>query len=121
MARRFIFTVPGRPRPKARPRFAKGRVFTPAETLEYEARVREHAAFMFDKPLESDDLKAYIDVFVKGRNHADLDNFVKSILDGMNRTAYLDDKQIKHIDANLLFVASKDDERAEIIIEEVID
>lgn len=115
--KRYSFEIPGRARPKGRPRFgAGGRVFTPPETLEYEARVREAADKVFDKPLESDDLYVTVTVFIKGRNHADIDNYCKSILDGMNRVAYLDDKQIKHLDAHLLFVADKSEERVEVRI-----
>lgn len=113
------FVVPGRARPKGRPRFGRGgRVFTPPETLEYEARVREAVEAVFDKPLEGDDLAVLITVYVKGKNHADLDNYVKSILDGCNRVAYIDDKQIKHIEAHLIFVSDKADERVEIHITE---
>ncbi|UJF36583.1 RusA family crossover junction endodeoxyribonuclease [Paenibacillus hexagrammi] len=111
--------MPGRARPKGRPRFGRGgRVFTPPETLEYEARVREAAESVFAKPLEGDTLQAIIYVYVKGKNHADLDNYVKSILDGMNRVAYLDDKQIKDIHAYLRFVTDKADERVEVTMNE---
>lgn len=34
------FVVPGKPVPKGRPRFGKGRTYTPAETRDYEALVR---------------------------------------------------------------------------------
>ena len=40
------FIVEGRPKPKGRPRMTRrGRVYTPKETLEYEAKIAEAEAY----------------------------------------------------------------------------
>lgn len=83
----------------------RGRVFTPAQTLEFEALVREawkhemiegdctvNIVFMKDKfeiTVESTD--KYEPTKLRG----DIDNYVKAVLDGLNGTAFVDDKFIR--------------------------
>lgn len=112
----YSFTVPGRPRPKGRPRFGRGgRAFTPKETVEYERKIREAAVACGVSPIDSDDLTFTVHVYVKNRVHGDVDNYVKAASDALNKVAYQDDKQIKHIHGHLFYDA---DERMEIQIKE---
>ena len=102
------FEIP--PRPKGRPRFAKGNVYTPKLTSDYEYTIaQEYLLKGFKKHLGA------ISVFitfnyriaqsrVKKLRHgdictekADIDNLVKAILDGLNGVAFLDDKQVYKI------------------------
>ena len=115
------FTVPGEPKPKQRPRVSvvSGRIthaYTPAETVAYEAKVRNAymdaypAALPFPKltPLEVEAV-FYLPIPAswsrKAREKAeagrktptkrpDLDNLLKAILDAVNGIAWADDCQI---------------------------
>lgn len=97
-----------KPRPKQRPRLGrKGRVFTPAETLEFERTIKEH----YNGPLFETGVNITItlnkDSFtVTVSEHAklepsplrgDIDNYAKSIMDGLNGVAYTDDRLVRKL------------------------
>lgn len=115
------FDVIGKPYGKQRPRRARNIVYTPRENVEYEARVSE--AFRkapgapqspFDGPVAilmnlvfepprsaSKTLKRdMIEGSVYPTKKPDIDNCVKSIMDGLNGVAYLDDRQVVAIVVN---------------------
>lgn len=130
----FKFVVPGRPRPKGRPRFTcVGRPYTPKETVEYERAVRkayqECGGGMFDGPVSAT-VRCYFDIpqsYTKkrtaackcnierptGKNHGDCDNLAKGVLDSLNGIAYKDDSQIVSLEVQKLWGSP---ERAEVII-----
>lgn len=103
-----------KPKVKQRPRLGKGgRVFTPKATQEYEALIAE----MYNGPLFTGPLEMNltfgrdwieVDIFEFGgfandsKLRGDLDNYIKSITDGLNEVAYGDDRQIKRIHAEIL-------------------
>lgn len=104
--------IPVRPRPKGRPRYAKGRMYTPATTAEYEKAVRDaweaSDGPLIEGPLEVDlsFTEDGVEVVVrqlpleeKTRLRGDLDNYVKSTLDGLNKTAFPDDRTVFRITA----------------------
>lgn len=87
---RLEFIVPGRPRPKQRPRFGQGHVYTPKETRLYEEEVWWMA---YDAGARQDcfrgkKLKIHIRA-VMGREEKDLlyggdsDNVQKCVMDGL--------------------------------------
>lgn len=108
------FTVPGKPKGKGRPRFSRGRTYTPASTVAYEkaigfaARVGMGDLSFFTGPLEvhlTVNLEPVQSASKKARaamlsgeiapaKKPDLDNIIKAILDGMNGVAYVDDAQV---------------------------
>jgi len=96
------FTVPGDPVPKGRPRIGKnGNVYTPARTAEYEDEVGN--AWVGEGP-RPPQFAGGVRVFVrvKERVHAaDLDNYVKVVLDALNGLAWADDKQVEVIHATI--------------------
>ena len=120
MTMQIIFSVYGDPVPKKRPRFTKtGRTYTPKETMTYEAEVAAIAkrAMGTTEPLETP-VAVYVYVnmpvpmsYSKKRSEAclngserptkkpDLDNAIKSVLDGMNGIVYKDDSQIVSLHA----------------------
>jgi crossover junction endodeoxyribonuclease RusA len=94
------------PKVKQRPRMTRrGRVFTPAQTLEFEALVREawtgeliegnitvNIVFYKDKfEVTVESTEAYEPTKLRG----DIDNYVKAVLDGLNGIAFIDDKFIR--------------------------
>ncbi len=117
----ITFTIPGRPVPKARPRVAlrgKGAyVYTDPATKAYEEHVglsyREQYAMRFKGPVE-----LWITVYFRHGRTPDLSNCIKSIEDGLNGIAYDDDRQVRRIFADMKFVKSRDEERAEVEIRE---
>lgn len=94
-----------KPKVKQRPRLGRrGRVFTPAQTLEFERQVREaYEGFCADKPV-SITISLYKEKFTvtvtecgtlePSPLRGDIDNYVKSILDGLNGVAYEDDRLV---------------------------
>jgi len=107
-----MFTVPGKPFAKQRPRFSRksGRAFTPKETVSFEQTVAAIAAQHFPQPIAGPVRVDILAVFEmpaswsqKKRDahddhphtqRPDLDNIAKAITDGLNRIAFADDSQI---------------------------
>ena len=108
-----IFNIEGNPVGKARPRFAKGRTYTPKKTVAYEKKIADKAREAMGS---SDPLETPVAVYIYA-NHAipasyskkrreaclnglerpnkpDLDNTAKAFLDAMNGIVYKDDVQV---------------------------
>jgi crossover junction endodeoxyribonuclease RusA len=97
-----------KPKVKQRPRLGRrGRVFTPIQTLEFERAVREAwEGPCADKPVDitislyKHKLRVTVteskDPTSSGLR-GDIDNYAKSILDGLNGVAYVDDKLVKRL------------------------
>ncbi|MDO7787891.1 RusA family crossover junction endodeoxyribonuclease [Desulforamulus aquiferis] len=108
------FTVPGRPVPKQRPRMGKGGiVYTPKNCREYEGKVAKTAHTIFRRPYAGP-VALEVNLFLASRP-GDLDNYVKSISDGLNGIAYLDDRQVVELKAKLT-VQRGLPERAEVTV-----
>lgn len=111
------FTVPGTPKGKGRPRFARigngVRTYTPAETANYEARIAYECASQargqipLDGPLSveigavfeppkslSKRKRAELATGAPHTKKPDCDNIAKAVLDALNGVAYGDDKQV---------------------------
>ena len=105
MSRTYKQTFKFKPKVKQRPRLGRrGRVFTPAQTLEFERAVKEsYEGFCADKPV-SLTITLYKDKFTvtvteydtlePSPLRGDIDNYAKSILDGLNGVAYTDDRLV---------------------------
>ena len=114
----ITFMVEGTPVPKGRPRFARRGKFvstySPKTTVDYETKVAEAARLAMggSEPLETP-VGAYIYItlpipasYSKKRIQAclsgeerptkksDIDNFCKTVFDGMNGIVFLDDSQV---------------------------
>jgi len=123
----IMFTIYGEPVPKGRPRFStKGKfpvAYTPEKTKAYEFEVgmMAVAAMGGSKPLEGA-LEAFIyvtfavpDSYSKKRTEAclndsekhtkrpDLDNVIKSVIDGMDKIVFLNDSQITSIHSTKVY------------------
>ncbi len=112
---RYKIVIPGRPVPKGRPRFSKGHAYTPEKTRMYEELVGWKAKQVIKSPLRKN-IAVYITIYASSKIQGDLDNYAKSILDGMNGVAYIDDKQISYLTIQRL---KGEQEMVEIEIEEL--
>jgi Holliday junction resolvase RusA-like endonuclease len=105
-------TIPIKPRPKGRPRFARGRAYTPPETVAFEHAVGvawlESGGPCFDGPVEVEltFTKDSIEVCVRALDadrksplRGDVDNYAKSVLDGLNVVAFGDDRRVLRLTA----------------------
>lgn len=122
------FTVPGRPVPKARPRFgAGGRVFTPAATIAAERAVAiaawaswpKEAAFCA-RPVEVEAIFRYavptswpkhrrlaaLSGAIAMTSGGDTDNLLKTILDGLNGGPIIDDSAVVAVSARKTWAVS---------------
>lgn len=110
--RPFTLTIPGRPRPKGRPRLGRGgRVFTPKQTLEAEQAirdeyVRQNAPF-YDQPLQIDIVYSTVETEITltplgdhtTKLTADVDNLIKTTLDGLQGAAFENDRIVMVVTA----------------------
>ncbi len=117
------FIVPGRPQAKERPRVARGHAYTPASTSLYEARVTScaKAAMGTRDPLADDGLTVLVTFRQRDRVRADIDNLIKSVMDGMSVTKRMggkvhrlgpvmrDDSQVTEVRARLFRGADRDE------------
>ena len=118
---KVVFTIPGPAQAKQRPRMnvRTGRIYTPGATHKYEKLVEESYG---DNPCFEDQFISIKILFKfevpksyskKKRDEAlagnlrptkgDIDNYIKSVLDGLNKVAFLDDKYICNITAEKVF------------------
>lgn len=99
--------VPGRPKPKQRPRMTRrGRVYTPEETLQYEDLVRTaykaQDGELYDGPVrisvrltnEATHISVQPTYLAKSPLRGDIDNYLKSIMDGLQGAAFNNDRQV---------------------------
>lgn len=135
MNKKIKFTVPGVPVPKARPRVMKFGTFTPAKTKNYEEFIRECWMQQSGKVLPSDTplivrVKAYMPIptSISKKRHdllvnsphlkrGDLDNLIKSVLDGCQQFAFGDDSCVYRLEAEKLY---SDEPRMEVEFEAVM-
>ncbi|KAF1086163.1 Endodeoxyribonuclease RusA [Sporotomaculum syntrophicum] len=111
------FVIPGRPVPKQRPRAGKnGRIYTPKKSRDYEKTVGWAGKQVFKYPYNgpvSLQVKVYL---TDSRSQGDLDNYIKSIQDGLNNIAWRDDRQVVRLKAGL-YVRPGAKERVEVMIQ----
>lgn len=103
---KYVLMVPGKPHPKARPRFKvygkKVIAYTDAKTKDAERRVAAAWRHATGGIPETDTTKTYrvgIDFYLATRRRVDLDNLTKTVLDALNGKAWADDTQIYAITA----------------------
>ena len=124
------FIIPGPCVAKPRPRFSSktGRVYTPNKGHKYEKLVKESYGdnpcfedqfisikilFKFEVPKSYSKKKRAEALAGNLRpTKADIDNYIKSVLDGLNKVAFLDDRYIFSIEASKIFA-----EESETIVE----
>ena len=129
-------TIQGKVQAKQRPRFNGKFTYTPAQTKNYENWVKLSFINQYPnfKPLENElevSIKAYFEIpksvskkkreqmlngNIRPTIKPDLDNIAKSVLDALNKLAYLDDKQIVFLEVEKFYDVSP---RVELMVEEI--
>lgn len=114
------FVVEGPPQPKERPRRGfNGRWYTPKATAAYEHKVGACALAAGLRPDAAEshagEYRVVVRLWFKDRRRRDVDNVVKSILDGLNGIAFVDDSQIAEMTVQRNM--DRDCPRAEITVE----
>ena len=109
---RYSLEINTRPIPKARPRLSKFAVYTPKKTADYEKLI----AYEWKRRYKNLILKGAVKldlvfVFKKAKTckkdyhtqRPDIDNLEKAILDGLNKTAFVDDCQVVEMKSKKVF------------------
>ena len=140
---KIAFIIPGEPEAKMRPVFARRGKFvatyTPDKTVRYEnlvkmmfinAREEAGAAGLLEGPLAiridayfaipSSESKKRKSMMLSGEikcvKKKDVDNIAKIVMDGLNKVAYKDDKQVIKL---IVTKQYSDEPRVEVFVEEV--
>lgn len=124
-----VITIPAKAIPKARPRKGKYGFYTPDTTQNFENLIKMIASQHFEQPL---DVPITLDITFKlprpkrliwktkpmpelpCANQPDIDNLEKSVLDGLNGIAFMDDRQVWEKHSKKVYHAGGD--RPETII-----
>jgi len=116
------FSVPGEPVPKARPRFDQrhGRTYTPAATVEAEKRLADYfkTTYPHFQPC-ADPVGLRLRFHLKGVGRGDWDNYGKLVSDSLNGKAWIDDKQVRRADIELLDRTSEP--RTDILVYRLVE
>jgi len=94
------FTIEGEPVPKGRPRLntRTGTFYTPPTTKTFEGAVAYNAMSQRERILDGN-VEVVVTFYTAKKKPSDLDNLIKSVLDGLNRHAFADDSQVTEIKA----------------------
>lgn len=101
-----VIEIPGTPVPKQRPRLASGRVFTPPKTHAAEELIAWKARAAGVR-ISTSDVSVTAGFYFTGKRRGDIDNLVKTVLDALNGVAYVDDRQVVHLQAAVVLGASE--------------
>jgi len=115
----IAFTVPGPPVPKERPRVGKNGGRTPARTAAYEKHVgfcalAARSSLSKTWPIDADAYEITLEIHELPKSRGDLDNYMKSILDGMQGILYGTDRRVRK--ATVTVSVDRLKPRAEVMI-----
>ena len=120
MGARYTITIPGVARGKGRARAtSRGAVYTPAQTVNAEAWVKSCAFDQIGQPLLTTPVAVVVTIdaevpaswskkrqaaalsgAVRPTGKPDLDNYIKLLMDGLNKLAWVDDSQVVRLVAS---------------------
>ena len=109
---RYSLEINTRPIPKARPRLSKFAVYTPKKTADYEKLIayewkRRYKNLILKNAVKLDLLFCFKKAKSCKKDYhtqrPDIDNLEKAILDGLNKTAFLDDCQVVEMKSQKVF------------------
>jgi Holliday junction resolvase RusA-like endonuclease len=118
---RASLEVPGRPVPKGPPRkSARGHWYTPKRTVDFENLIAWHVLSDTRVRFGTKEVKVRIEMWTHTPLRGDTDNYVKSILDGLQKGGLFDnDSQVGPIEVYPLSGWPKDDDHIAIVVEEL--
>ena len=104
----YHFKVEGAVVPKQRPRRNRtGQFYTPQKTKKCEQWVKVSFMSVYAPVRDSEhEWEVDLEINYKGRK-PDIDNCAKSILDGLNNTLWVDDKQVRKLSCTMNHVDEK--------------
>ncbi len=116
---RINITIPGHPVAKARPRVTRFGTYTPETTRTYHELIQVYArqAMAGEPPIEKEcPVRLYVNVFRKCQlvNRPDIDNYCKSIMDGLNGIVWEDDSSVVELRA---YKFQDKDEHISVVVE----
>lgn len=121
MKRTYRIEIPGRPVAKERARMARGqKPYTPPRTRAYEEHVAQACVVTRRERGRTltYDLDVRIELHTKSALRGDLDNYAKSILDGLEKgQLFRNDKQIKQLSIQVA-ITPEHDEKAVVWVTE---
>ena len=108
MTKKYTLTINKKPKAKGRPRAGKFGVYTDKATREYEQSIKDAYVAaggpLFEGPVGltvtfyKDKMTITLDpIESESSLRGDIDNYVKSIMDGLNGVAYKDDGQVLNL------------------------
>ena len=131
----MMFLIKGDPVAKGRPRFSGYHAYTPKKTRDYEALVKQSYMGQCGNVITEKDVKITIIAYfsipkskskkvkeqmatgeIRPSKKPDIDNVMKSILDGLNGVAFVDDKQVVEVHVEKWY---SEDPRVFVEIEEI--
>jgi Holliday junction resolvase RusA-like endonuclease len=123
----LIFTVPGEPHPCGRPRFNRksGNVYTPKESLiaqadvaaaAIEAHVRNRGLMLVPDPDHDWRITARFTLGHDRRRKGDIDNLLKTVLDGLTGVVWADDGQVISVIADKSRALPGEQPRTEVTV-----
>ena len=112
------FTVQGRAIPTVRMTQKSKWGAREQKYLAYKEEVGWSAKRAKVKPFEGK-VAITIDVYIKGGNVGDWDNYGKSICDGLSLIAYKDDRQVKDGRVRIHSVDTQQEERVDVVLEAI--
>jgi len=112
----YGFFVEGHPQPKERPRFANGHAYTPTATRDYEKRIAQLWETLYPDTMLTGELVIHVDAFSKTADRADIDNYLKIALDGLQGYAFKNDSKVISIKATKRRVETPEEEGMRIAV-----
>ena len=113
------FSVPGRAVPAVR-MTQRSKYSRPAKRyLRYKKQVAWTARSAYKGNPTAGNVGVNLNIYLKGGNQGDIDNYFKSVTDSLNKIVYLDDRQVKEMNARKLDCDTHDDERVEVVVYEL--
>nr|DAK67166.1 MAG TPA: Endodeoxyribonuclease RusA [Caudoviricetes sp.] len=109
---RYNLEINTRPIPKQRPRLSKFAVYTPKKTADYEKLIayewkRRYKDLILKNAVKLDLLFCFKKAKSCKKDYhtqrPDIDNLEKAILDGLNKTAFVDDCQVVEMKSQKVF------------------
>src|SRR5690625_2757815 len=113
------FSIPGRAIPAVRMTQRSKYTRQAKRYLAYKNQIAWIARSNYRQKPVSSDVGISLDIYLKGGNQGDINNYFKSISDSLNKIIYIDDRQVKEMHARKLDCECESEERVEVVVYEL--